>query len=385
MPGNHATLAPSAASRWLRCPGSVALAQQYEQGETSYAAEGTAAHALAERALREDREAYWYEGQEFYGHTVDDTMAAYVQRYIEEVYSRLSPSTELKIEERVTVDSVPGVWGTVDALIIDHATGELIVIDLKYGQGVPVSAQENEQLMLYALGALEDASLVADIDTVQLVIVQPRIYSEPSVSGCSIDDLEEFSVYAYDSAITANRVLADGVDRHTLRSGDVQCRWCPAKVDCPALREQVYNEVFDDSGETRPVDRLGGEELGMALSCVERIEAWCQAVRDRAHEELLAGRDVPGRKLVEGRRGQRQWQDPQEVEKILRSTFRLNKDQVYESKLISPAKAERLKLSPRQWEKLQEHITQPQGKPVVAPVSDKRLAIQTTADISDFD
>ena len=393
MPGQHATLAPSAASRWLRCPGSVALAQQYEQEETSYAAEGTAAHALAERALREGQDAEAYIGQEFYGHTVDSTMAAYVQQYVEEVYSRLSPNAELRVEERVTVDSVPGVWGTVDALIIDHAAGELIVIDLKYGQGVPVSAVENEQLMLYALGAYEDASLIEDIDTIQLVIVQPRIYSEPSVWGCDASELMTFGERAASKASVAMHCVNGEASHpeHYLEPGDVQCRWCPAKADCPALRDEVYNEVFGEedgdeaSDDPRPVDRLDGEELGTALSRVERIEAWCKAVRDRAHEELAQGRDVPGFKLVEGRRGQRQWQDPETVEQILRSTFRLKKDEVYESKLISPAKAEKLKLAPRRWEKLQEHITQSQGKPAVAPVSDKRPAIQQTANLSDFD
>lgn len=385
MTGQHATLAPSAASRWLRCPGSVALAQGYEQEESSYAAEGTAAHMLAEKALREGGDAESYVGETMYGYVVDRNMAAYVQQYLEEVYARLDNDSELRIEECVQVDAVPGVWGTVDALLIDHAAGELMVMDLKYGQGVPVSAERNEQLMLYALGAYEDASLVADIESVQLVIVQPRIYSEPSVWGCDAEELSTFKNRAHVAATTAHRVLEDGIDRDALYPGDTQCRWCPAKADCPALRDEVYNEVFGDDMEPRAVDRLDGEQLSRALGAVERIEAWCKAIRDRAHEELTAGRDVPGYKLVQGRRGQRKWQDPEAVEHMLRKQFRLKQEDVYKKQLVTPAQAEKMELGPQRWRKLQEHISQPEGKPAVAPLSDKRSAIDPTADISDFE
>ena len=195
-----------------------------------------------------------------------------------------------------------------------------------------------------------------------------------------------------------------------LRPGEKQCKFCPAKATCPKLRDAVTTEVwgttaataddFDNMGAipdtlTAAVEQveggLGGdieEWLGAAMSKVGLVEDWCKAIRAEVERRLLAGVDIPGHKLVEGRRGARAWSNAEEVESTLKA-MRLKVEQMYDLKLISPTTAEKLAKSgaigPRQWPKLQDMITQSNGKPSVAPASDKRPALIVKPVADDFD
>jgi hypothetical protein len=254
----------------------------------------------------------------------------------------------------------------------------------------------NEQIMLYAGGKLlEMEALGIDIETVRLVIHQPRVRQAPSEWSLPRQALVHWLTSTARSGATS--VLAakqthgtSKWDETFLRSGD-QCRWCRAKATCPALRNEVSIEVhgvaaaspdeFADFVTATPNAALPSDAnwLAACLSKVDLIEDWCKAVRAESLRRLSNGEPVPGYKLVPGKRGARQWADPAEAEKVLREQFRLPVEKAYDLKLISPTTAEKLAkagdIGPRQWPKLQPLIVQKDGAPSVAPASDLRPAI----------
>lgn len=175
-----------------------------------------------------------------------------------------------------------------------------------------------------------------------------------------------------------------------LNPGEKQCKFCKAKATCPALRAEVADIVheaatLDDFADLVPVtvdSQTGDNYLSAAMGKVDLVEQWCKAVRAEVERRLLAGKTVDGYKLVEGKRGNRKWADTAAVEKLFKS-FRLRQDEMYDFSLISPTTAEKLfKETPKRWDKVREHITQSEGKPSVAPATDKRpaLAVQSVAE-----
>ena len=402
----HSKFSASAAKRWLACPGSVPLSEGKTDKGSKYAAWGTVAHNLADQCLQSDTvldagalgQIHKVDG---FVIEVDQDMIDCVNTYLTNVREMTAGADLFQSETRTNYSSwlnVPEAdgWGTADATAI--VGPELQVHDLKTGAGVPVDVKDSEQLMLYAGGKLREMEdLGLDIETVRLVIHQPRI--KPAPSEWSIDREELVAWLLGRARSGAGSVLnaelgyanaADGalpavwVDTF-LRPGEDQCRFCKAKATCPALRSEVAQTVQGDN----IVDDIDAEmfaphvpelpdHLAVCLSKVDMIEDWCSAIRAEAHRRLEAGEHVPGYKLVAGKRGARQWADAAKAEEQLRA-FRLKTEQMYDLKLISPTSAEKLTkdgaIGPRQWPKLQSLITQNEGKPTVAPASDPRPAI----------
>lgn len=407
----HAKYSPSSAHRWMVCPGSMALetlAPRAEEKPSEYAAEGTAAHELAAWVLTKDAPAAAYIGHQIqadgFTFTVDREMADNVQAYADRVRD-YAEDGELLVEQRMEFSEYidhPEQFGTSDAVVLTSDGLEIQVHDLKYGRGVKVDAQDNQQAMLYALGALAEFGMVGDFLRVRVVIHQPRL-NHVSEADYTIQELMEFAKKAKQGVERCEDAIhylecIGNLRADYFNPGEDQCRFCPAKATCPALRKEVLAAVSDDFiDETQPLApqlepalerTMDNRLLGNLLGAVDLIEGFCKAIRAKAEAELLAGREVPGFKLVEGRRGARQWGDPNEVEATMKS-MRLKVEEMYDLKLISPTTAEKLHkagvIGPRQWPRLQELITQAEGKPSVAPADDKRPALVMTAVEDDFD
>lgn len=416
----HAKFSPSSAHRWMACPGSIVLEAEIPDESSDFADEGTAAHFLASesleqgvdalhfigRTIRVDRDGStnwltegWIPGSSTKPFVVDTEMAGHVQTYLDAV-RQFAEGHELLVEQRVEFSGyigVPEQFGTSDAVIL--AGDEIQAHDLKYGRGVKVDAEHNPQLMLYALGALNEFGMVGDFKRVRIVIHQPRL-DHVSEWDCSVEELMAFAEEAKWRASQASGCIKLGVDEEEdLVPGEKQCRFCKAKATCPKLAQHVLNTVADDFVDaTQPiVPQLGfagdqvehdNDKLGHLLSAVDLIEGWCKAIRGKVEAELLAGHAVPGFKLVEGRRGARRWTSEEDAETALKA-MRINHEQMYDYSLISPTTAEKLTKSEvigkRQWSKLQSLITQSEGKPSVAPEADKRPALGITAVDSEFE
>jgi len=309
----------------MRCPGSLALEADYPNTSSKFSAEGTAAHELASWCLDQKLDADAFLGRvievDGYSFEVDTDMASHVQTYVDTVREYVNGvQGELMVEQKVDFSArvdVPESFGTSDAIIISSCGRELQVHDLKYGRGVKVDAEWNEQLMLYALGAYDAFGLAYDFTCYRVVIHQPRL-NHVSEWGGKIEELVEFGETAKaDAAVAlANCYLLETTSdagQLLLTPGEKQCRFCKAKADCPALMADVTKALTDgledltEEAAKGAIDKLQfrfGASLGGKMAVVGLVEDWCKAVRARAESELLAGRKVDGFKL--GRRQTRQ-------------------------------------------------------------------------------
>lgn len=371
----HAKLSASGAHRWMNCPASVALEAQFPEGDkvSPFAAEGTAAHDLAETCLRTDSNTDAFLGKTFSADglefTVDDTMVEAVQLYVD--YVRDQPG-KLLIEQRV--DFSPWVddgFGTADAIVLND--GVATVADLKYGRGVKVDAERNPQAMCYALGALNEFEFLYDVHTFRLAIIQPRL-DHVSEWEISREDLLDWA----DGILRPRAVDAMSGSDASFHPGEKQCRFCRAKGACKALAEYSLAaacEGFSVVGDPiEPVDPnvLSNSEIGELLPNLDLVSNWIKAVEAHALGQLEQGEAVPGYKLVTGR-SLRKWADEADAEAALKRT-KLKVADIFTKKLISPAQAEK-KLG-KTHKIFAEHVVKPDGKPAIAPISDKRPALE---------
>lgn len=234
----HAKLSPSSASRWTICTGSVALEALYPNTSNKYADEGSAAHELAAICLLQDEDpgSYAHLESSFPNIIYDPGMIEYVRGYINFV-KHLAKDKSLWIEEKLEFSSfidTPKSFGTSDAVIIDGKN--ITIVDLKYGKGIKVDAFKNKQLMLYALGGLQE---FPHTEQFKLIIYQPRIDHHMSEWDCSREELLEFAEHAKKAAHAIN---TNNVKFVPTKEG---CRFCRAKKDCIALLSETAADDFD--------------------------------------------------------------------------------------------------------------------------------------------
>ena len=405
----HAKLSPSGAHRWMRCPGSVVLEARYPDRGSVFAREGSAAHELAAIVLEgNEPNAQGYVGMkvefEDNGETVQwlvtQDMADHVDDYVKLVREKAEGKT-LLVERKVPIGHITGergATGTSDAIII--GSDDIEVIDFKYGMGVQVFAEDNEQAQFYGLGTLEEYGIVGDFKHITMTIHQPRMnhVAEWTIPTYKIYAFAEAAEQAAERCRQAEQAsigeAGDLTLEDFLQPGEKQCKFCSATASCPALRAEITEVVggsaaatLDEFAEFTPetVDMQTGDNyLPIAMGKVELVEQWCKAVRAEVERRLLAGQQVDGYKLVEGKRGARKWGSEADVESLFKS-FRLRQDEMYDFSLISPTKAEKLfKENPKRWAKVKDLITQSSGKPSVAPANDKRQAIAVQSVADDF-
>ena len=412
MPEAHSEWSASGFKKIMLCPGSKVLEVGKADATTVYAAEGTAAHELLEMCLLGGTPAAGYVGRiieaDGFQIEVTDDMADHIQWCVDRVMEYKGEDGVMLVEQQLFYAEYLGVpretgWGTGDVVIIRG--NEVTVIDLKYGRGVAVDVEQNPQRMLYGLGAVaEHNGIAVDLETVRLVILQPRIVRAPSEWDTTVESLEAWGRSTARSAVCTAKNAETQPDHPDwaevyLRPGEEQCRFCKGKATCPKLREEVAGVVFDsvpaspdefaDMTPVSPNDETQGadaEWLAVAMSKAKLIEEWITAVRAEVERRLLAGGTVPGYKVVQGKQGDRAWRSKTEAEEVLKG-MRLKQDEMYKQSLISPTAAEKLlaKDSPRRWAKLQAYITRAEGQPHVAPLSDKRPALEIKPVADDFD
>lgn len=351
----HSLLSPSSAHRWMICPGSAAICRDLPPEQSEYAAEGTAAHALAESILRGTDYAVSPEYD-------NPEMRQYVQTYVD--FVRILGGV-LEVETRIDLTPELGeeCFGTADAVIWDG--DDLYIVDLKYGMNF-VKAEWNPQLTLYAAGFLRLYSEFDSIKHLHLCIVQPRI-GNISQWDTDPDELRRFAAVIRKKADIA-RVMASLTEIDWLFVPDeTACEYCRARGICRVLHQRAaYTE-----GEPA---KLMPDELTDAYARVGLVRIWADAVEKTVYGRLLNGGKVPGLKLVEGRKGARKWKSDAEALAAMKAAG-ITAD-VFEHKLYSPAKMEKLlkdeKITKDQWGALAPEITQENTKPVIADETDKR-------------
>lgn len=344
----HSTLGASIAARWMGCPGSVRLAEQFPDvsGSSEYAREGTAAHRLAQLWLLsgypEGIETLLVEGHSIF---VTEEMREAVRLYVDTVRAtHAAVGGALHVEQRLQLrgmDTEVDMFGTCDAVIV---TGrELHVFDLKYGKGVVVDVRNNPQLRYYALAAMQNLC-DHEPERITITIVQPR--AEHPDGTVRTEEL------------TAGQLRVFGLDlrRAALRTQDPDaplvpgswCRFCPAQAHCPALlkHSQALAQVeFDAMPLDRPPtpDTLPMSVVTDILSKAYIIEEWINALRARAQRELEAGNDVPGYKLVP-KRATRRWNADEDtvVRELMHLFPDVTEEELYTRALKSPAQMEKL-------------------------------------------
>ena len=367
-PKGHAILSASSADRWLHCPPSARLCESYEDKGSDYAAEGTDAHALCEYKLRKALGLPADDPTEnltWFNEEMNDCATGYAAYVLEQVEAAKQVCTDpvVLIEQRVDFSRwVEGGFGTADALII--ADGTLKICDYKHGLGVLVRAEENPQLMCYALGALELFDKIYDIETVSMTIYQPR-RDNVSTYEISKDNLYRWA----DEVLKPTAELAFAGDGNFL-CGE-WCGFCKAKNDCRA-RAEANLALAQYEFKLPPL--LTDEDIEEILSKVDELVSWASNIKEYALQQAISGKKWAGWKLVEGRSNRKYINDEVVADVVEHAGF-----DPYERKVLGVTAMQKLLGKSRFDELLSPYIEKPQGKPTLVPESDKRPAMSTAA------
>lgn len=350
------------------CTPSARLEAMFPDEQSPYAAEGTVAHDLAEAILRHKLEGKKAPKLDGYSAEMIEAVNRYVdicEEKVNEARAR-SSDAEAMIEARLDFSRwVPEGFGTGDMVIV--ADGILEVIDLKYGKGVPVSAVENTQMRLYALGAYDVNEFLYDIKTVRMTIVQPRL---DSVSTAEMS-LEELLDWGEDIKPIAQRAF-NGEGECTPCD---YCNFCKARHTCRALADTCLDTFYKNGGKLNQL--LTDREVSDILAMKDLITKWIKGVYDFAYEKALSGeKQWPGYKLVEGT-SRRTITDPDAAAKTLLDNGYKEEDIFKPRELEGITNLQKVLGKKGVAEYLESYIDKPEGKPTLVPESDKRPAINT--------
>ena len=368
--GNHALLSASSSHRWLNCPPSARLCEGYDDKGSNFAAEGSDAHSLCEYKLRKalgmeakdpTEDLTWYDAE------MEESASGYatfVMELVAEAKKTCSDPVVL-IEHRLDYSKyVQSGFGTGDCVLISDGT--LHIVDFKYGRGVLVEAEDNPQMKLYALGALEIFDCLYDIETVNMTIYQPR---RANVSTFTLTRQELLDWAETVLVPTAELAYAGDGEYHC---GE-WCQFCKAKSDC---RERARANLELARYEFRQPPLLTDEEVEEILGKLDSLMDWASDIKDYALQAAISGKHWSGYKLVEGRANRRYTDENAVVAAVKAAGY----DPYDEPKLLGVTAMTTL-LGRKQFNDiLGGLITKPQGKPTLVPESDKRPAMTTILD-----
>lgn len=377
MAGKHALLSPSAAHRWMHCTAAPLLEKDVEDKSSTFAEEGTLAHAYCAKKLKEflglsvdeENAEIAQLNEQYHSGEMDEYTDTYKTIVLEKFNAARAKTKDAQLLVEVKLDFshyVPDAFGTSDAIII--ADGVMEVIDFKYGKGVKVSAVENPQMMIYAIGAWDLFNFEYDIHKVRMTIVQPRI-----------DNLSEFEL---DAADLINWVVNELEPKaHEAYAGGKQkpgewCRFCKVKATCKAL-----SSLCIEAQQANPDPRKISKEVMEAtiLPFLSTFKTWLSGIEEYSLEQALSGVQYMGYKIVEGR-SIRKITDPTAVMQLLDKEGFAKEDYIKPTELRSITDLEKLIGKKRFGTLCSEYINKPQGKPTLVPESDKRPAFNQAAD-----
>ena len=372
MPGKHAILSASSSHRWLACPPSAKLCAKETNKSSPYAQQGTDApmHSVSTRVLkalgRDSPDPT--ENLDYFDTEMDDCSDQYCSYVCEQLQKAktLCSDPQILIEQRLDFSRwVPEGFGTGDCLIV--ADKILHVIDFKYGVGILVEAENNPQMMCYALGALDIYDGIYDIEEVRMTIFQPRR-----------ENISSWDISKADLLAWAENVLKPAAELAIKGEGNFHvgdhCQFCAVKATCRKRAE--YNLELAKYDFEMPVN-LDQAEISAILPRIDELIAWAGDVKEFALQSALSGTQYPGFKVVEGR-STRRFSDEAAVAEVVTN----NGFDPYEKKLLGITAMTFLLGKKRFEELLGGLITKPPGKPTLVPDTDKRPAISTA--IEDF-
>jgi len=378
-PRAHAILSASGSKRWLACPPSAQLEQRFPEETSEYADEGSFAHELAELYLSLYLEKITKRTfnqrlkklteNPFYSQEMLDHVLVYVDFAVERINEARARTSDavIMVEQRLDFSPwVPEGFGTGDTVII--ADGVLDVIDLKYGKGVPVSAEDNSQMKLYGLGAVNLFELLYDIQAVRVTICQPRL---DSISADEIS-VEELNWWADNVVRPLANLAIMGQGEYS--AGD-HCRFCRARYTCRARAENNLELAKYDFGLP---ELLSDAEIADILTKSEQLQKWAKDVYDFALDQAENhGKKWQGWKLVEGRSTRKYADEEKVAETLVWANYPV--ETIYTQSLLGITAMEKVIGKKKFGELLEDLIIKPPGKPTLVPESDKRPEISSAA------
>lgn len=372
MPEQHAVLSASSSKMWMSCPPSAQLNAAANDTPSEYAKQGTVAHLWAETKVKRILGQNINDptgGAEYYDAEMAeciDSYAQYVSEQIERAKQRCTDPIVL-VEQRVDFSKwVPGGFGTSDMVIVSDDV--LSIIDLKYGVGIPVDAENNSQMMCYALGALELFDGIYDIGKISMTIFQPR---RENISTYEISKAELLE-WADTKLAPAAGLASKGEGE--FHAGE-HCRFCKVKATCRKRAE--YNLELAQYDFMMP-DVLEDAEIEMILSKIDDLVSWASDIKEYALMQAVNGKQWHDWKVVEGR-SNRKYTD----EVLVADTVKSAGFDPYEHKILGITAMTKLLGKNKFEDLLGGFIEKPKGKPTLVPMSDKRPALSKAADAAD--